>query len=367
MKIASFNIENIFQRHTWLISAYRKSRLEDWEAELNTLMARELKTPQDTERIEELLGFLKFDKQADRPRLELKHFSTGFGIRFNDSGYLPKASRLTGWEGWMRLATQPISERAIFHKAKVIADVNPDILLLQEVEGRNTLTEFHQRFLKNEFRLHYEELHFSPTNDLFDRGMALLLKPGYRLNTVRPHLNEKDKNGKLIFDFDVVEYVIDTTVGGELLCFHAHFSEGDSLKIAAQAQYLAELYHKRSMVFKNIVILGCLQLPSYSKELSPLFKQLSLKRISQHNAFSVMPDEGSDATYYRLGGYAKGVNIKQQDYLVLPPTLFQHIKSCGLNRQAMWPEKQPQWQLYSTVKKQSQAASGHPLLWVGLI
>jgi hypothetical protein len=92
-----------------------------------------------------------------------------------------------------------------------------------------------------------------------------------------------------------------------------------------------------------------------------------LQRISQHNAFSVMPDEGSDATYYRLGGYAKGVNIKQQDYLVLPPTLFQHIKSCGLNRKAMWPEKRPQWQLYSTVKKQSQAASGHPLVWVGFL
>jgi hypothetical protein len=365
MKIASFNIENIFQRQTELIKKYRKSKLPDWEEELNSLMARELKSTSEMERIKELIGFLNINSQSNATRFELKRFDTEFKIRLNSYDYLPKASDQTHWEGWMPLASQPISNQAIFHKAKVIADINPDILFLQEVESRNALLEFHDSYLKKEFKLHFEEVYFSPTNDTYDRGFGLLLKPGYKVDSTKSHCNQKTHNGKPLFDFDLLEILIDLPNQQKLLCLHTHFSEDNSNKTAAQAKYLTEIYHKRKVFFVNIIVLGCLQLPSFSKELSPLFKELKLLAVSRHKQFSVIPDFGNDASYYRLGGYAKGVNIKQQDYILLPRHLYAKITHCGLNRQALRPEKPPQWLLYSTVKKQSQAASGHPLLWVG--
>ena len=366
MKIASFNIENIFQQHTALIKKYSKSRLPDWEEELNSLMGNELKTTSEMERIEELIGFLNINSQSNATRFELKRFDEGFKIRLNSCDYLPKASDLTNWQGWMPLASQPISNQAIFHKAKVIADTNPDMLFLQEVESRNALIEFHESFLKKEFKLHFEEVYFSPTDDNHDRGFGFLLKPGYKVNSIKSHINQKTQHGDPLFDFDLLEIVIDLPNQKKLLCLHTHFSEDNPTKIQAQAKYLTEVYHKRKVLFENILVLGCLQLSTFSKELAPLFKELKLQAVSRHKQFSVIPDFGNDASYYRLGGYSKGVNIKQQDYILLPKHLYTKITHCGLNRQALWPEKQPQWQLYPTVKKQSQAASGHPLLWVSI-
>jgi hypothetical protein len=366
MKVATFNMENIFQRHMRLIKKFRESRLADWEEELNALMRKEQKSVGDTERIEELLEFLGFNKQKSAPCFELKRFASSFGIRMNHSRYLPKASLLTDWEGWMQLASQPISQQAILHKAQVISDVDPDILFLQEVEDRNALVEFNKVFLQKEFELDYKEVYFSPTNDAYDRGMGILLKPGYRVNSIKTHVNERDDLGVLLFDFDVLEVVVTKPCGSQFLFLHAHFTCSENTTIKAQAIYLANLYSKRSAVFEKVVVLGCLQLPSFSKELSPVFKQTKLKLVSRHTEFSVMPDLGIDASYHRLGGYRKGVNIKQQDYILLPPNLYSKVQACGLNRLAMWPEKRPQWKLYPTVKKQSQAASGHPVLWVGL-
>jgi hypothetical protein len=59
-----------------------------------------------------------------------------------------------------------------------------------------------------------------------------------------------------------------------------------------------------------------------------------------------------------------GVNIKQEDYLLLSPALFSNVKNSGLNRKGVWPEKRPKWGIYSTIRNKEQAASGHPGVWM---
>ena len=74
-------------------------------------------------------------------------------------------------------------------------------------------------------------------------------------------------------------------------------------------------------------------------------------------------DKGNDGTYFRLGAFRMGVNIKQKDYMLFSPALFNKMKDSGLNRKAMWPEKHPQWSIYKSVSNRNVAASEHPLVW----
>ncbi len=58
-----------------------------------------------------------------------------------------------------------------------------------------------------------------------------------------------------------------------------------------------------------------------------------------------------------------GVNIKQKHYLLLSPSLFSKVTDSGLNRRAVWPEKQPMWLVYASMQSKKQAASEHPVVW----
>ena len=64
-----------------------------------------------------------------------------------------------------------------------------------------------------------------------------------------------------------------------------------------------------------------------------------------------------------MGAYQKGVNLRQMDYLLLSPTLFKKVKNCGMNRKAVWPEKRPQWNIYSSIQGALNAASEHPVIY----
>ena len=84
-------------------------------------------------------------------------------------------------------------------------------------------------------------------------------------------------------------------------------------------------------------------------------------------SFEVDCDAGNDATYHRLGAYRKGVNIKQKDYMLVSPSLFETMEDSGLNRKAVWPENRPQWSIYKSVTNKNIAASEHPLVWGKLV
>ncbi len=67
-----------------------------------------------------------------------------------------------------------------------------------------------------------------------------------------------------------------------------------------------------------------------------------------------------------MGGYRKGVNIKQFDYLLLCPELFLNIKESGLHRKGVSSMKRPVWSIFSNITKKEHEASAHPVIWVDL-
>jgi len=62
------------------------------------------------------------------------------------------------WAGWIEFDRDAFESRAVENTARVIAEVNADILCLVEVESRPALVQFNKRFLKPGHRYGYKLL-----------------------------------------------------------------------------------------------------------------------------------------------------------------------------------------------------------------
>ena len=367
MKIASINIQNLFHRDKSLIQTSRNKCVTDWVSELDTLMRSSAKTDSDSERIRELSFLLGFERTEPYAYGILRKRNGGLYLKECNFSQEDRASERTHWRGWIPLRTVPISTVAIQNKARLIAEADPDILLVQEIEDKAAMDSFNQNCLP-EFRIQpFDQVLVLEGNH--DRGLAmgLMTKNGYRLDTVKSHTMEKDWDGGPLFESDCQEYLIMTPDVKLLRVISVQFSKDDERRRKRQAEYVAAIYEaKIADGEEHILICGTLNDASYSDSLSPLIRDTDLRDISKYPDFNVDMDEGKDASYFRMGAYQKGVNIRQKDYLLLSPKLFSSLTESGLNRRAMWPERRAKWPLYSSVKNRGQAASQHPLLWANI-
>jgi len=366
MKIATFNVQNLFHRDKSLLDKPFGKMLSDWIKELDALMRKSGKTILEQDRIRELSFLIGFEKSSPRPYAVLRR-KAGFlfmkGIHHSNE---TKASSLTDWNGWIELQTLPVRPTATDNKARVIAEVNADILFLHEVEDRPSLEEFNQEVLPKFDCEPYAHSFVIQSNEMKGLETAILLREGYTLNTIKKHLigGYSDQFGHLI----EYEIITPTSVNLRVLAIYStkHYADDKTNDIIRKSQMIniAEIYEALVTEGKtNVIITGTFNAPSYCDSLSPLLQETDLRDITKHFSFEADCDEGDDASYFRLGAYRKGVNIKQKDYLLLSPALFKRMTDSGLNRKAVYPNKRPQWSIYKTVTSKHNAASEHPVVW----
>ena len=359
MKIATFNIQNLFHRDKSLIEKPFGKNLTDWINELDALMHKSKKSCIEQDRIRELSFLIGFEKPSPRPYAVLRK-KAGFlymkGLNYSSE---TKASDLTKWNGWIELQTKPIKPEATDNKGRVIADVNPDILLLQEIEDRASLEEFNQLILPKFDLQPFEQSFVVQDKELKGQELGIMLRNDYTLKSIKTHAIN-----------NLIEYEVVTPCQKTIYIFSIQLQEQTENKESSdlirknQANQVAEIYDQCITESKtNVIIAGTLNAPSYCDSLSPLLQQTDLKDITKHLSFEVDIDKGDDANYFRLGAFKQGVNIKQKDYMLLSPSLYEILKDSGLNRKAMWPEKRPQWSVYKSVTNKNVAASEHPLVW----
>jgi len=369
MKIAYYNLQNIFHRPIDLVHRFRAENRARWVTEFERLLLQGQRSQKDFDQMRILSHFLGFDDQG---------FSTHYTLR-NAMGQLlvsrgldkgkPRASHLTDWEGWAKVDSLPIDEQAIGNKAKVIQTMDPDILVVSEVESRASLVEFNRYFLGSEATSPYREVVFMGTNDPFGRGMGFLAKTGIDLVSMRTRANELDASQKPIFDTDLQEYRLRMASGRTFTVLCTHFPDrvagGDALKERqwVQSKHIAGLLAQGGDTDMGTILVGTLNAPAYSSAISPLIKDSGLTDITRHPSFMGNPDKGEDAGYFSLGAYKMGVNTKQRDYLMLSNGLFNGVEKCGLVRKGMWFNERPQWDMLGSIKSERDAASEHPLLW----
>lgn len=350
MKIATYNIQNLFHRHIDLIYENREIKLEQWNDEFEALLLKQSRQNSDYKRMRELAELMGLRHSIGNLRLKRTIYDSGDFKVFKSAN------------------TVLISEKGIKNKIKVISQSNPDVLLLQEVESRASLIQFNKLVFKEAQESGYKEIIHLDGNDSRGLGMGILLKEGYRIRAIRSFSSERDIDGSFLFTNDLQSYKIETPLGQfvYVLCVQltSDLIQRDyDEKRTKQAKMVSKVYEElRSAGNEMIIVLGTLNAPKYSKSISPIM-DTDMINISELSNFEVELDTGVDSGYYRMGAYRKGVNVEQHDYLLVSPCLKELVCGSGMNRKAVWPLKRPEWDIYDTMKNERDAASDHPLIW----
>ncbi|MDF0716973.1 hypothetical protein PY092_12495 [Muricauda sp. 334s03] len=365
MKIATYNIQNLFHRHKSFRDHTLSHNVEQWVAELDDLMVRADKSPNDLDRVRELSFLLGFDQVNMHQYGTLRSRNGELYLKQGVQGREPKAGSNDLWNGWLALQTIPVPLRAQQHKAKTILDVGPDILFVQEVEDGASVVEFHDRFLKPSDALVEPEIHVFEGNEAKGRNFGILLRNGYRLEGFVTHRYVRGAKGRLLFPLDCQEYHIVSPSGERLVVLLVQFSKSDEHIRKDQAQAIADIYTGlKGHGYEDIVVSGTFYDPSFADTLAPLLRETDLHSASRHPEFMADYDLDGHAHYHSMTAYRKGVNLKQQDYLLVSPSLWKRTIGAGLHRKGIWPGNQGKWPIYPTLGKAGHAASEHPLLWM---
>ena len=371
MKIAAFNVENMFRRTRVFnqpdAAVARQYSLDS--TELNLLFERLTYTTADKQRMVDLFHSLGLAR-ADRNKYAT--FRSIRGHLFKRSTGKPFEIIAPGresWIGWVELEQEPVNAIAIQNTARVIRDVNPDILAVMEVEDRRALRQFNDHVLTQVGGQGYEHIMVIEGNDERGIDVGVMTRKDYPLRFMWSHVHEKSASGFPLFSRDAPEYEVRTPDGERIWVIPCHFKSkfgGDNTssrtKRAMQAAKVAEIYTRlRKEGDRNVVVLGDFNDTPESTTLRSLLKDTDLKDVSQHPSF----DTGK---YSGTGTYGPGTAAHKIDYLLLSPALFKRIISCGIFRKGAWPVNmaKPRWEVYPELKREEHAASDHHLVWVEL-
>jgi hypothetical protein len=262
MRIAAFNVENLFSR-------VRAMNLEDWSegkpilteySRLNNLLMEPEYTTKKSAILESLdrLGLL----ESDNSHYAILRQNHGKLLKRPRDGSPEIVAEGRGdWIGWVELKTESVNEIAMQMTARVIQYVNADILAVVEAENRIALGHFNEQLLKP-IKANYKETMLIDGNDERGIDVGILTKPGFQIESMVSHIN--DMQGEFpIFSRDCPEFTI--RVGDtNLLVMVNHFkSKGfgsqaaSNAKRRAQAQRVREIYdQRRSEGIELILIAG---------------------------------------------------------------------------------------------------------------
>lgn len=188
VRIASFNVENLFARPkalnlaTW---AEGKPILEAYE-DVNELFALEVYTAPVRKRMMDLLVALDIyslnaqgairRKQSPSPKWAWLRKNRGsFDREPNDPAQSVEiVARGRGdWIGWVELAKEQVDEAATRMTARVIADVDADVIGIVEAEDRSSLVRFNAELMGNL----YKHVMLVEGNDERGIDVAIMTKP----------------------------------------------------------------------------------------------------------------------------------------------------------------------------------------------
>jgi endonuclease/exonuclease/phosphatase family metal-dependent hydrolase len=369
MRVASFNVENLFERAKALVpSDWSKGRpaLEAYDR-INRLLNKKQYTAEDKAEIKELLKKLGLNKKDDggayaqlrqnRGRL-LTRRKVGNGTRIEIV-----ADGRAEWIGWVELKMEPVNEKATQHTAQVIRDVNADVFGVVEADNRPSLSKFQSILLRAIEGTPYPHVMLIDGND--DRGIdvGLLTKDDYDIVRIRSHIDDRDADG-IVFSRDCPEYTIKTPTGQRLVVLVNHLkSKGYGSNTAErrkrQATRVAKIYNDLSAEGEtNVVVLGDLNDTPDSDALAPLLAQTDLKDISENQNFT------SDG---RAGTYKNGAKGQKIDYLLLSPNLDAKVTGGSIFRMGVWGGKNGTlFPHYATITKEAEQASDHAAIYADI-
>lgn len=365
MRLASYNVENLFMRARALNGktiAEGKEILKA-HADINAIISKQTYTKADKAKIVTLLETLGLTKSD----------ANKFAILRQNHGHLVKRAKgkpievvadgRDDWIGWVDLVVEPVNEKATRNTARVIADIGADVIGVVEAENRPALVRFNEDLLSGAGSL-YDHIMLIDGNDERGIDVGLLTKKKFDIVSIVSHVDDKDDD-KPIFSRDCAQYHLTTDQGNTLIVLVNHFkSKGfgvasvSNAKRKLQSERVATIYRQLNREFDFIAIIGDLNDTPDSDPISPLFHQTGLKDAADVPGF----DDGG-----RPGTFKNGTASNKIDYILMSPKLFAKASGGAIYRLGVWGGKNGDlFPHYPDIEREIEAASDHAAIWVDL-
>ena len=359
LKIATFNMENLFQRPMAMSmehDADGRQAIED-HAAANGIAGKTIYTQADKDILVTLslkYGWHKLNAPSD----SLVFLQKVRGQLFSQAGgrLHVKANGRADWVGWFELRKEDVRWEATFNTGRVIAETNPDILIMVEVENRPTFKHFNEQVLKTEFKKAFPHFLVIDGND--DRGIDVGIASRFPVTNIVSHVDDIDpKTKKPVFSRDCPEYEIALPGGKSIVVLPNHFKSkrsGDDTvsknKRTAQSKR-ANVIAQTALARTNLVLIA--------GDLNDTPDSAPISHIFDGGFTDVMTH--ADYPNDRPGTFNTGLASNKIDYLVMSPELRAGLKTAGIERRGSFHPNT--WTPFDTVKNKTMEASDHHLVW----
>lgn len=358
LKVATFNLENLFTRPSAMRDGVGLAGQEaiDAYATLNNIIGKDTYSEADKSTLLALAdkyGFARLNQPADA-LIHLQKIRAG--LFTTTAGELSvKAKGRADWTGWFELRRDNVIWEATFNTARVIAEVDADIVVCVEVENRITLQRFHDTVLKAQFEKPYDHVMVIDGND--ERGIDVGIMSRFPITCITSHIDDVNAKGNRIFSRDCPEYVIDLGDDKSIVVLPNHFKSkrgGDNpaakARRAAQATRASEIAQAALEHTPYVLLAGDLNDTPTSPELAAVFA----------DGFTDVIDHPTYPTD-RPGTFGTGLANNKIDYLLMSPALAGTLQATGIERRGTY---HPQtWKPFDTVRNKKQEASDHHCVW----
>lgn len=368
MRLASFNLENLFDRA-------RALNLESWAegrevlnvfTRVSKLLGKARYSAADKRAIVEGLGDLGVAKRDDGGRFVVLRQNKGELVKRSKGKATVVAQGREDWVGWLELRVEPVDEIATRNTAQVVRDVGADVLAVVEAESRVALARFNEQILAAAGAEPYRHTMLIDGNDERGIDVGILTRAPHPIGTMRSHVDDRDASGR-IFSRDCPEYEVALPSGERLVVLVNHLkskgygsqSSSDARRMR-QARRAREIYDaRRAQGFDLVAVVGDFNDTPDSAALAPLLSDGSdLLDVSRHSNYL---DDG------RPGTFGNGTKSGKIDYILCSQPLFGQVKSAGVFRTGVWGGKNGTlWEIYPEMQKPAHAASDHAAIWADL-
>jgi endonuclease/exonuclease/phosphatase family metal-dependent hydrolase len=366
LRVATFNVESLFDRPAAM-------NLENWEegqkyiddcSRLNSLLNRETYSDQDKEDILKGLEEYGLDKVWGKSEfLDLKKIRGRLLAYPRNKRAEVVATGRKDWVGYVELTKAPVKDEAIKNTARVIADINPDIIVMVEVENRPSLIRFHdwilQPLMKDMGLKPYPHLMVIDGNDA--RGIDVGIMSRYPIRRMVSHVDDRTGAGSPVFSRDCPEYYLGLEDGTEIVILPNHLaskgSDANGDRRRVQSAAVKVIYQNLRKTYSKVIVAGDLNDHPAGGSLDALLKETDLTDAMALPAY----------TGEYQGTYDTATAEKKFDYLLLSPDLSGKVTMVGVNRRGCYAPKK--WKSYENLNartKDRYNASDHQLVWADI-
>jgi len=379
IRIASFNVENLFARP----KAFSSS---DWSVgepllnayeEVSALIQKTSYTANDKARIRDLLITLEIYTTTPTGAIRRKQTLNPkwAWLRKNRGKFDSEPRDLTqsveiiadgrgDWIGWVELAKEPVDETATRMTARVIQDVDADILGMVEVEDRPSLIRFNNDLLAGLYR----HVMLVEGNDERGIDVAIMTRDGFEIDSIRSNVDKVDDQGT-IFSRDCAQYEVRTPNGVIIHVLMNHFksqSGGSGAKRRRQATAVREIVDGLIQQGAHVVVLGDLnEGPPAAGTQAPNLASLFDNNSPLIDCYSL---PGFDVGN-RPGTFDSCGLRNRLDYIFISQSLQANYAAGRVFRKGLWGSRLTRptdWETYPEITSSKEGASDHSAVVIEL-